>query len=154
MALKNAVRPKKQAASLSPNAFAGRASRPSETEVGLVLGTSQQLWRQLISDLARDLDLDGAEWNSSGVKYGWSYRLQRKARNIVYLGPRVGMFVAAFVLGDKAVAVVRKSDLPAYVLKMLAEANRFGEGTPLRIEVAKPEDIEVVKALARIKLDH
>ena len=119
-----------------------------------VLGASESLWTKLVSDLTHDLNLDGADWHSSGVKYGWSYRLQRKARNIVYLGPRAGTFVAAFILGDKAVAVTRKSDLPSYVLKMLAEAKRYGEGTPLRIEVSKPEDVEVVKALARIKLEN
>jgi hypothetical protein len=37
---------------------------------------------------------------------------------------------------------------------MLAEAKRYGEGTPLRIQVTKPEDLEVVKALARIKLEN
>lgn len=154
MALKNVVRPKKHAAPVSQKAFAGRTKKPSDTELKSVLGTTQPLWTQLISDLKRDLNLDGSDWHSSGVKYGWSYRLQRKARNIVYLGPRAGMFVAAFVLGDKAVAVIRKSDLPAYVLTMLAEAKRYGEGTPLRIEVAKPEDVELVKVMARIKLEN
>jgi uncharacterized protein DUF3788 len=154
MALKNADRPKKQSTPASQNAFAGRAKKPSEAELKLVLGASHLLWTQLVSDLKCDLNLDRAVWHSSGVKYGWSYRLQRKARNIVYLGPRAGMFVAAFVFGDRAVAVIRESDLPAYVRKMLAEAQRYGEGTPLRTEVAKPEDLEVVKTLARIKLEN
>lgn len=154
MALKNRVRSKKDAASASQNAFAGRAKKPSQGDSESVLGASYRLWTQLVSDLKRDLNLDGADWHSSGVKYGWSYRLQRKQRNIVYLGPRASMFVAAFVFGDKAVTVIRKSELPECVLKMLAEAKRYGEGTPLRIHVTKPEDLEVVKALARIKLEN
>jgi len=88
------------------------------------------------------------------LKYGWSFRLQLKKRNIVYLGPRAGAFVAAFVLGDKAVAVARKSKLPAYVLKMIAEAKRYGEGTPVRIEVSKPADLEPVNILAKIKVEN
>ena len=88
------------------------------------------------------------------MKYGWSYRLQLKKRNIVYLGPRIGLFVAAFALGDKAVAAARESGLPARVLKMLAEAQRYAEGTALRIEVSKPEDLDVVKTLARIKVEN
>ena len=154
MAIKNAVRSRKQATPASQNAFAGRTKKPSETELRSVLGPCHLLWTQLVSDLKRDFDLDGADWHSSGVKYGWSYRVQRKGRNIVYLGPRAGMFVAAFVFGDKAVAVIRKSDLPDYVLKMLADAKRYSEGTPLRIDVTKPEDLEVVKVLARIKLEN
>ena len=153
MALKNAVR-SKNATPASQNAFAGRAKKPSQADLESVLGASYRLWTQLVSDLKRDLNLDGADWHSSGVKYGWSYRLQRKERNIVYLGPRASMFVAAFVFGDKAVNVIRKSDLPEYVLKMLAEAKRYGEGTPLRIHITKLEDLEVVKALAWIKLEN
>jgi len=154
MALKNAVRSKKDVTPASQNAFAGRTKKPLETKLKSVLGALYPLWTQLVSDLKRDLNLDGADWHSSGVKYGWSYRLQRKQRNIVYLGPRASMFVAAFVFGDKAVTIIRKSDLPECVLKMLAEAKRYGEGTPLRIQVTKPEDLEVVKALARIKLEN
>jgi len=131
MALNNAVRSKKQATPASQNALAGRTKRPSKTDLKSILGASHPLWTQLVSDVKRDLNLDGADWHSSGVKYGWSYRLQRKGRNIVYLGPGAGMFVAAFVFGDKAVADIRKSDLPEYVVKMLAEAKRYGEGTPL-----------------------
>ena len=88
------------------------------------------------------------------MKYGWSFRLQLKKRNIVYLGPRSGSFMASLVLGDKAIAAARKSNLPAYVLKMIAEAKRYGEGTPVRIEVSKPEDLGPVKILARIKVEN
>jgi hypothetical protein len=105
------------------------------------LGNSWVLWKQLVAELKEELKLDGEEWSSSGLKYGWSFRLQVKKRNIVYLGPRSGAFMASFVLGDKAIAVARKSNLPAYVLKMIAAAKRYGEGTPVRIEVSKPEDL-------------
>ena len=80
--------------------------------------------------------------------------MQLKKRNIVYLGPRTGSFMAAFVLGDKAVAVARKSELPAYVLDMIAEAKRYAEGTPVRIEVSKPKHVELVKILAKIKVEN
>ena len=91
------------------------------------------------------------EWHSSSVKLGWSLRLHVKKRNIVCLGPRKGWFLAAFVLGDKAVAVARKSDLPAGVHKMIAEARCYAEGTAVRIEVHDAPDLAVVKMLARIK---
>jgi hypothetical protein len=77
-----------------------------------------------------------------------------KKRNIVYLGPRAGYFLAAFVFGDKAIAVARKSELPAHVLKMIAETKRYGEGTPVRIEVSKLEDLGPVMTLAKIKAEN
>jgi hypothetical protein len=153
MALKAASKPKKQSA-VSPNIFAGQMERPSERAVAMALGQSYALWIQLVTELKRELQLDGEEWHSSGVRYGWALRLKKKDRNIVHLGPRAGSFVAAFVLGDKAVAVARKSDLPSPVLTMIAEAKRSGEGTPVRIEVRKAADLKPVKTLAKIKVEN
>jgi hypothetical protein len=154
MAVKTMVKAKNQSGAISQNAFAGRPERPTEREVEAVLEESFALWKRLVAELRDDLKLDKEEWNSSGVKYGWSLRLQLKKRNILYLGPRFGSFMASIVLGDKAVAVTRKSKLPAYVLKMIAEAKRYGEGTPVWIEVSEPEDLVPVKTLARIKVEN
>jgi hypothetical protein len=152
MAVKTAV--KKASGAVSPNAFAGQPDTPTEKAVQSALGKSYSLWKQLIADLRRELNLDGADWHSSGVKYGWSHRLQLKKRNIVYLGPRDGFFVAAFVLGDRAVTTARQSELPAHVLTLIAEAKRYAEGTGIRIEVKEPADLAVVKTLARIKMQN
>jgi hypothetical protein len=154
MAVKTMVKAKKQSGAISQNAFAGQAEQPTQKAVESALENSWVLWKQLVAELKQEQNLDGEEWNSSGLKYGWSFRLQLKRRNIVYLGPRSGSFVASFVLGDKAIAVARKSRLPAYVLKMIAEAKRYGEGTPVRIEVSKPEDLEPVKTLAKMKVEN
>jgi hypothetical protein len=138
---------------MQPNAFAGRAKRPDEKSLAFALGASQGLWKRLVADLHRDLKLE-AEWHTSSVKLGWSLRLQCKRRNIVYLGPRDGWFLAAFALSDKALAAARKSSLPPDVLKKIAESKRYPEGTAVRIEVKKAEDLEVIKMLTRIKLEN
>jgi hypothetical protein len=67
------------------NAFAGHEERPTESELSSALGDADALWRGLVADLKRDLKLDSEEWNSYSIKAGWSLRLQRKKRNIVYL---------------------------------------------------------------------
>ena len=136
------------------NAFAGHAKRPTEPELASVLGDADVLWHGLVSELKRDLKLDAEEWNSSSIKAGWALRLQSKKRNIVYLGPRTGFFLASFALGDKAIAAARKSKLSPRVLKIIDEAKRYPEGTAVRIEVRNAKDAEVVKALAKIKLEN
>ena len=153
MALKTKSKTKRSAGA-SPNAFAGQAECPTPKAVEATLGKSCPLWKQLVADLQGELELDGEEWNSSGIKYGWSLRLRLKKRNIVYLGPRFGSFMTAFVLGDKAVAAARKSKLPADVLKLIAQSKRYAEGTPVRIEVSQPEHLQLVKILARIKVEN
>jgi hypothetical protein len=136
------------------NAFAGQAKRPTSKVLSDVLGDTQELWDRLLSDLKRELKIDKVEWHTSSVKFGWSLRLQLKNRHIVYLGPSKGFFVAAFAMGDKAIAAARKSDLPPSVLKIIAGAKRYAEGTAVRIEVKGAEDVEAVTKLARIKAEN
>lgn len=138
---------------MQANAFAGHAKRPTESELASVLGGAKVLWHKLVAELKRDLKLDDEEWKSSSVKAGWLLRLQLKKRNIVYLGPRTGFFLASFVLGDKAIAAAGKSKLPRRVLK-IDEAKRYPEGTAVRIEVREAKDVDVVKTLAKIKLEN
>ena len=146
--------PARKTKTISENAFGGQATRPTERELASVLGGSHSLWQDLTADLKRDLKLDGAEWNSYSVKAGWSLRLQAKKRNIVYFGPRSGYFLASLILGEKAVTAVRKSELPARILKMIDEARRYPEGTAVRIEVRDVADADIVKTLAKIKFEN
>lgn len=136
-----------------PNAFAGQTDPPTQAELALALGKSQCLWQELVSTLKQEFQL-AQEWGSSSVKAGWSLRLQSKKRNIVYLAPGKGSFLASFALGDKAIATARKSKLPARVLKIIAEAKRYAEGTAVRIDVQNLGDMAAVKILAKIKLEN
>lgn len=136
------------------NAFIGQPKHPTEAELASALGKSLALWKRLIAELKDELKLDNEEWNSYSVKAGWSLRLQLNKRNIVYLSPGVGCFLASFALGDKAVAAAKKSKLPRGVLKIIGEAKRYAEGTAVRIEVRTAQDVNVVKVLAKIKLEN
>jgi hypothetical protein len=78
--------------------------------------------------------------------------MKLKKRTIVYLGPCDGCLRVAFVLGDRAVAAARKSDLSKSTLQLLDEAPRYAEGTGLRLMVKASEDLVDVRKLALIKL--
>ena len=86
------------------------------------------------------------------IKAGWALRLKLKKRTIVYLGPREGCFRASFILGDKAVAAARSSDLSKATLKLLEKAPRYAEGTGVRLLVKSSRGLAAVKKLAVIKL--
>jgi hypothetical protein len=136
------------------NVFIGKAKKPSDTELAAELGPAKSLWNELIVDLAEERVIDCQEWNSYSKKAGWSLRLKRKERNIVYLSPHRGCFTASFALGDKAVQAARQSGLPQQVLKIISEAKRYAEGTAVRIEVKTGKDMSVVKKLAAVKLEN
>ncbi|MGZ4821077.1 MAG: DUF3788 domain-containing protein [Terriglobales bacterium] len=135
------------------NAFAGKARKPNDAELAAELGASKRLWDYLVNDLAAEHKL-AQEWNSSSKKLGWSLRLKRGDRNIVYLSPLHGCFRASFALGDKAIAAALQSDLPKPTIKLIKEAKRYAEGTAVRIDVKASKDVEVVKQLTAIKLEH
>jgi hypothetical protein len=136
------------------NAFAGQAKRPTGTALSDALGDTQRLWDRLLTDLKHEFKIDKGEWHTSSIKLGWSLRLTRKKWNIVYLGPREGFFVAAFVLSGNALAAARNSDLPPRVLEIIANAKRYAEGTAVRVDVKSAEDVDAVIKLAKIKAEN
>jgi hypothetical protein len=135
----------------TPNAFVGRKSEPATAEVVAALGTSVELWNQLVDWLAEQGAAD-QEWKSSGAKYGWSLRLKVKKRNIIYLSPCAGCFRVALILGDKAVTAARGGDLSKSTLKLLDESPRYPEGTGVRLIVKAQKDLAAIKKLALIKM--
>jgi Protein of unknown function (DUF3788) len=134
------------------NAFIGQAETPTEEDLSAALGNSYPLWKDLVADLKRELALDKEEWNTYSSKAGWSLRLQRKKRNIVYLSPAEGSFLASFILGDKAIAAAAK--LPTPMRDLIAAGKRYPEGTAIRIEVHNAKDLAMVKVLAKLKLEN
>jgi hypothetical protein len=133
------------------NAFIGRTVVPTPKEVAAVLGTTAELWDQLVDWLAEQ----GAaiqEWNSYSPKAGWALRLKHKKRNIIYLAPCAGHFRVALIFGEKAVAAAHQSNLSKNTLKLLDEAPRYPEGTGLRLMVKSAKDLAAIKKLALIKL--
>ena len=137
-----------------PNAFINQTEKPTDDELSAALGPGRALWDQLLAELAGELDVAIQEWNSYSPKAGWSLRLKREKRTILYLSPCRGSFRAAFALGDKAVEAARRSRLPKRVIQIIDAAKRYAEGTGVRIDVKRPPDIAVVKKLAALKLEN
>jgi hypothetical protein len=134
------------------NPFIGRTTRPSEPDLEKALGRAKPLWDQLVADLASEHDVTTREWKSYSPKHGWSLRLMRGKRTIVWLVPYAGVFQVLFIFGEKALTAIRQAALPARVRRMLDQAPKYPEGTGLRFEITTAKDIAVVKTLAAIKL--
>src|SRR5262249_41756623 len=117
------------------NAFIGHVEAPTAGELAAALGSATARWDHLRAMLADELQLGDAEWNSYSKKAGWSLRVKKGKRNIVYLVPADGSFTAAFVLGDRAIAAIREDRFPKGVIAMIDGAKRYPEGTAVRIEV-------------------
>jgi hypothetical protein len=137
-----------------PNAFIGNEVRPTDDQLSSVLGPAKKLWDQLLTDLKDQAGIDSREWGSSSRKAGWSLRAKHNGRVIVYLSPGRNSFMASFALGDKAIAALRQSKLPARILKIVDHGKRYAEGTAVRIEVREIADIEAIATIAIAKVNN
>jgi hypothetical protein len=134
------------------NAFIGHTAKPTSLEVATALGPSVAAWAQLIDWLAEVHGVLVHEWRSDAIRYGWSLRLRKKDRTIVYLGPCQGCFRVSFVLGARAMKVVRETNFSPAVTQAIAEAPHDAEGTGIRLIVHEAADLLPIRTLVEIKL--
>src|SRR6185369_9227903 len=115
------------------------------------LGRAKPVWDQLQTDMAEAGGVDRHEWKCHSPKWGWSLRLLRKKRTILWLSPSTGYFQVAFILGDKAMQATRSARLPKRIVALLSKAPKYPEGTGVRIDVRSARDLPALKILAAIK---
>ena len=136
------------------NAFVGQPHPPTDAQLTTALGPAKAVWDQLLADLAEHSNLTTREWNSYSRKAGWSLRLKHAGRNIIYLAPGRGSFLASFAFSDKAVQASRTCRLPKAITESIAQAPRYPEGTAVRIEVTRPAALPTLRKLTNLKLAH
>ncbi len=135
-----------------PNAFIGKAEQPTQKDLALALGSAKATWDQLLMDLAKEYGADVQEWKCYSRKLGWSLRVKRQARTIVWFGPSEGAFTVAFILGEKAVRAAQESGLPPSIIQMINEAKKYVEGRGIRLVPKTSKDLDTIRKLAAIKL--
>ena len=134
------------------SAFDDKSRPPDAAEVKDVLGTSAGLWDRLIAHVAENHDPITEEWSFSGATNGWSLRLRRKERGVVYMIPQAGGFLAGVVLGEKAASAAHERDLPDAVLRLIDAAPRYAEGRGIRLRVATRGDLRTLQRLIELKM--
>jgi hypothetical protein len=132
--------------------FTEKAKVPTDDDLIERIGVNYHLW-QLIKDYVhmrypKAID----EWNFSGEKYGWSFRIKDKKRAILYFLPRANYFKVAFVFGQKATDMVMKSKISNAIKTELDAARVYAEGRGIRIDVNSLEITDDIKELINIKL--
>lgn len=134
------------------SAFDDKGHRPEAAELAAVLAGSAPLWFRLVTHLGESYPPITEEWGFTGAKYGWSLRLKRKDRVVLYLTPQAGRCLAGVVLGEKAVAAALGRGLSARAAALVEAAPRYAEGRGIRVEVAGQDDAAVVEELVAAKM--
>jgi len=131
-----------------------KTNLPDDTLLREVLGPAYKFWEEIKGTIVKEYGPVTEEWKYYGVKSGWTLKLLLKKRNLFFLGPYEKYFIIAFVFGDKAVAEVEKSDLPAGLIKELAGAKKYAEGRGIRLEIRKKSDVKKVLKFTFIKINN
>ena len=139
---------------MSVSVFEDKATMPDDKMLAKALGKSNRLWQEIKKHLKAEYGELIEEWKFYGQKSGWILKTLRRKRNLFFFIPLKGYFQVSFVFGDKAVAVVEKSDLPKKIITELKNARKYAEGRGLRIDVKNSADVEHIKKLVEIKVNN
>jgi hypothetical protein len=132
--------------------FQDKAVIPADKDLVENLDSTYNLWIMLHDFVLDKYPMGLAEWNYSGIKYGWSYRIKDKKRAIIYLLPRNKYFKVAFVFGQKATDLILVSDISNEIKEELEKAKKYAEGRGIRIDIDNEMKIKDIKKLIEIKL--
>jgi Protein of unknown function (DUF3788) len=134
------------------SSFDDKSRPPAAAEVETVLGEAGELWKGLVAHVVEKFAPTSEVWSFAGPKYGWSLRLRRRDRIVLYMTPQIGHFLVGVVLGERAVEAAQNADLPESVRALIDSAPRYAEGRGIRFTVTTPAELAAAKKLAAIKL--
>jgi len=137
---------------MSSSVFSDKSIQPDDQKLAEALGRTYSLWVEIKSHIQAEYGELVEEWRYYSSKSGWILKSLNKKRNLFFFTPCQKYFRIAFVFGDKAVAAIKKSDLPPAMIEEIRNAKKYAEGRGLRLEVRTPGDVEHVKKLLAIKV--
>ena len=127
---------------------------PGNDDLIISLGDTYDLWQTIMQYVHLKYPKSLDEWNYSGDKYGWSFRMKDKKRAIIYFLPRDKYFKLAFVFGQKATDLIMQSKIANALKVELDSAKVYAEGRGIRIDIKNKKIINDIKKLIDIKLTH
>jgi hypothetical protein len=90
------------------------------------------------------------EWKFYGQRLGWQLKVTQKGKALFYLIPEDGSFRMGLAVREKEKEVLLNSKLPAKAKEDLANAKRYPEGYPLKLQVKRESDMKAVRLVLGI----
>ena len=139
---------------METNIFYDESFQPDDESLIEILGETGKYWQAIKKHLKDKYGDFNEEWKFYYKKTGWILQITQKKRTLFWLKPYEGYFSITFWFGDKAVAMVEKSDLPEDIINTLRNAKKYQIGRSIQIYVKSSEDVENVKKLIEIKVSN
>ena len=134
--------------------FTNKEKMPTAKDLANALGKTYELWQSVYDFTLQQYPKAKSEWNFSGEKYGWGFKLKDKKRAIIYMGPRDKFFNVALVFGQKAFDDIMLSSVSDEIKTELKASKVYPEGRVIRLNVRNKNLLRDISELVRIKLAH
>jgi hypothetical protein len=134
--------------------FTDKASQPEEADLKKALGKTYPFWKEIEEYTLKTKKGAVRTWNYSGLKFGWSCRINDSRRVLIYLLPRDEFFKTGFVFGEKAYKEIMSSKINGSIKASLKAARPFAEGRGIRIIVDSKKTVKDIKQLVEIKIKY
>ena len=134
--------------------FSDKNKTPATNDLIKSLGDTYQFWQVIFDYVILKYPKGVEEWNYSGDKFGWSFRVKDKKRILIYMLPRDKFFKVAFVIGQKAVDLILKSPISNEIKLELQSAKVYAEGRGIRIDIKSVLIMQDIKRLIDFKLSN
>lgn len=132
--------------------FVEKGQKPTQNELKDQLGETFKLWESVGVFVQACKDGVWDEWNFTGKKHGWGFRMKRYQKTIIYLVPCVDFFKIGFVFGAGSTIRALQSDLSDAIKTIIKNAPLYPEGRGFWITVDRNTNMEDIYRLIRIKL--
>ena len=132
--------------------FTDKSKAPTEEDLASAIGDTISFWIELKNFTYGKYPKATEEWNHSGAKYGWNFRIKDKKRAIVYFLPREKFFKVGMNFGQKAFETILNSPVSDAIKLELENARVYAEGRGIRIPVNSEDDMEDIRKLIEIKI--
>lgn len=139
------------------NEIYDQMNMPSLTEIRDFIGSSKQLWDELIEYIEKTYKTKPQiSYSSCSAQPGWNIKYKKGGKSLCTLYPMEGYFIALVVVGSKEEDEVRigmETGLYTDYLKELYEKTVYMKiGRWLMIEIKEEEILEDIKKLLEIRV--
>ena len=134
--------------------FTDSEVKPDRKMLSEALGSTYKLWHDFKHSIDKDFGKMAEEWKYFGKNTWWVLKTQLGAKNLFTLTPCKGYFRITFILNDREVAAIEKSELPKNIIYELSIAKKFVEGRGLQMEIKIQSDVKNALKIIAIKMKH
>ncbi len=137
---------------MATSLFDQKDQLPTQELLHRALGQSLSLWEESIAFLERRQAGIVSEWKFYSKKAGWCLKLANsKGKNLLFLLPQDGYFIATVNMGEKLREQVLQLDLQEKNKQLIRDATVYAEGISVLFSIQDADDLADLKLLLEQK---